>query len=422
MFRAKIVATVVLAFATAGTLVYLNLAETGRQQAQDALTQRLTVAEKAVLKSRQLSAYATLAKARQVARWPQIARVLAKPPESFAGEDGVVPSAADVRYEIHRLMNEEVLVWNARFNALASGKLEPTADLHDLRRARPDVFAVVDTKGIGVAKGNDAGWYGSKAANLGAAHPVLLTAAQKGQAFLDVWLLKGAPTLVGVAPVKLGEQVVGAVVLGYQLTDSEAKADKALTGMDVAYFLGARVGKSSSLSPKAEKEVAQAVATQQLFAKSGAQQLTIGGAAHLARVGRVGGFASAKDVGYVVLGNLDNTLAQAESPLSIVLLACGLACLLCIGLVLLFIQQFIKPFERIDQGVMELISGNADSWFDGQGKTLAGTMSQNLNILVCILTGRPLPDDPDGSALAEAMQRIERGSTEVRPMQPPGGG
>lgn len=420
MFRIKVVTTLVLAFAAVGAFVYLDLAETARTQAEEALNQRLTVAEQAVLKSRQLSAYATLAKARQVARWPQIARVLAKPPESFAGEDGVVPSADDVRYEIHRLMNEEVGVWTARFSALASGKIAPSADLHDVRRARPDLFAVVDAKGIGVAKANDAAWYGPKVANLGAAHASLLNAAGKGEAFLDVWLLKGAPILVGVAPVKHGERVVGAVVLGYQLTDSEAKADKTLTGMDVAYFLGDRVGKSSSLTPRAEKDVAQAVATDRLFEKRGAQRMTVEGATHLARIGRVDGFASAKDVGYIVIGNLDAALNQAQAPLGTVLLACGLACLLCIGLVLLFFQQFIKPFERIDQGVMELISGNRDFWFEGQGKDRAGTLAQNLNILVCILTGRPLPDDPDGSALAQAMERIERGSLGAQGVPPPG--
>ncbi|MGK0359671.1 MAG: hypothetical protein ACI9U2_001977, partial [Bradymonadia bacterium] len=79
------------------------------------------------------------------------------------------------------------------------------------------------------------------------------------------------------------------------------------------------------------------------------------------------------------------------------------------------------PFEDMDEGVMELISGNRDYWFESKrgGLGLSNTMGQNLNILVCILAGRPVPDYESGSDLAAAMLRFEQVSAAARPIAPP---
>lgn len=423
MFRAKLAGSLLLAFIGVGSVIYINLADSTLNRERAQVEARLNTAEKAVSKSRQLSAHAALAKAHQVAQWPPMARILTRTPESFAGEDGIAPSAGEVMLQVHRQMNEEIFVWTARFKALADGKIDATANLHDLLQARPDYFAVVDAAGIGVARVGDVAWYGPEVANLATAHPGLLNASARGAAFLDVWQVSNAPMLVAVAPVRQGERAVGAVVLGYQLTESEAKADKAAVAADVAYFVGGRIQRSSSLSPKRERELAEQVSTAGLLKSTGrgSQTVTLGGTRHLVRVGRMSGFQSAQDIGFLVLADLDGAIAQAQAPLSIILVACGLGFVLCLGLAMFFFQQFVKPFERMDQGVMELISGNRDHWFELRGKGLSSTMGQNLNILVCILTGRPLPDDEAGSELAAAMQRIERNSAGLQPVRPPEG-
>lgn len=421
MFRAKLVASLLLVFVAVGAIVYVNLTDAARASARQQLEARLTSAREAVLTRRQLNRYAALAKARQVAAWPQIGRVLGRTPASFAGEDGVAPAPDEVRYQIHRLMNEEVLVWRARFEALEKGRIEASAALHDLRRGRPDFFAVVDPKGVGVAKAGDPAWFGADGGDLVKAHPVLAQRLADGAAFLDVWLIKNTPMQIAVAPVRQGEHVVGAVVLGFSLTDSEAKIDKQRVGVDVAYFMGTRVSQSSSLSPDQERLVAAAVERQRLHTQKGrsAVELELNTRRHLAQIAPVEGNASAQAIGILVLADLDAALETALAPFDIVLLASALGFVLCLGLLLVFFQQFIRPFERIDRGILELISGNRDYWFTGKGKDLPGTMAQNLNVLVCILTGRPLPDDEQGSQLAQALERIERQSAEMRPMAPP---
>lgn len=423
MFRAKLAGSLLLVFIGVGSVIYVNLADATLNRARAQVEARLNSAEKAVFKSRQLSAHAALAKAHQVAHWPQMARILTRTPESFAGEDGIAPSAGEVMLQVHRQMNEEIFVWTARFKALAEGKIEPTAELHDLQTARPDYFAVVDAAGIGVARVGDDAWYGPEAASLAVQHPGLLSAAAKGKAFLDVWQVNNAPMLVAVAPVRQGERAVGAVVLGYQLTDSEAKSDKAAVAVDVAYFVGDRIQRSSSLSPKSERELAALAGTAKLLTPTtrSTQTIVIGGKQHLVRLGRLSGFQSDQSIGFLVLTDVDAAIHAAQGPLNIIFLACGLGFVLCLGLALLFFRQFVKPFEDMDEGVMELISGNRDYWFEskGGGKGLSSTMGQNLNILVCILTGRPLPDDESGSELAAAMQRIEQVSASAKPIQPP---
>lgn len=422
MFRAKLALSLLLVFVASGAFVFVDLTEAATDTARARLEARLTAAREAVLTRRLLNRYAALDKARQVAAWPQIGRALVRTPASFAGEDGVAPGPDEVRYQIHRLINEEVAVWRARFDALATGRLAPSGALHDLRVTRPDFFAVVDPQGIGVAKAGDLAWFGPKDADLAAAHPPLAAHLADGQSFLDVWLINGAPVEIAVAPVRQGEQVVGGVVLGFSLTDSEAKADKARTGVDVAYFVGAQVSQSSSLGPGLERQVAAAVERERLHTppSRGAQALEIdlGGHRHLVQVARVDGNPSAEAVGFLVLGDLDAALAAAQDPLDVVILASALGFVLCLGLLLVFFQQFVRPFERIDRGIMEQISGNRDHWFAGTGKDLPGTMAQNLNILVCILTGRPLPDE-QGSQLADALERIDRASVEARPVAPP---
>ena len=425
MFRAKLAGSLLLAFIGVGSVIYINLADSTLNRARAQVEARLSSAEKAVSKSRQLSAHATLAKAHQVAQWPQMARILTRTPESFAGEDGIAPPPGDVMLQVHRQMNEEIFVWTARFKALAEGKIDPTADLHDLQQARPDYLAVVDAAGIGVANVADPAWYGPEAANLAATHPGLLEACAKGKAFLDVWQVKNAPMLVAVAPVRQGGRAVGAVVLGYQLTDSEAKADKAAVAVDVAYFVGDRIQRSSSLSPKSERELAKLAGGAGLLTPKdrASQEITLAGTRHLVRLGRLTGFQSAQNIGFLVLTDLDAAITASQAPLNIIFIACGLGFFLCLGLAMAFFRQFVKPFETMDEGVMELISGNRDYWFEskGRGKSLSSTMGQNLNILVCILTGRPLPDDETGSELAAAMQRIEKVSASAQPIQPPSG-
>lgn len=400
MFRIKVAASLFLVFAAVGSVIYVNMAEAVEATARERVEQRLHIARKSLTRIRGLNDFAVVAKAAQVAAWPQLAQVLTRSPESFADEEGNLPDPDEFSYQVHRLMNAEVLAWKTRFEGLESGKVAATDALADYRKEKPDLFAVVDARGIGVAKASDLAWYGAEVADLRKDHPILGEAVEKGRTLKDIWLVKGAPMTVAAAPVRSGDRVVGAVVLGYRLTDAEARRDKGLVDADVAYFIGERLSQSSSLNATAEDALQKVVAEQKLYADHDPRttvRFELRGQEHLAFAGPLPGYASAKNVGYVILANLDQAVADAREVLIVIPVAALLGFVLCLGLVLVFFQRFMQPFEEIDQGVLEIINGNMDYWFEIKGKELPGTMSQNLNIMVCQLSGRPLPEDDDAT-------------------------
>ncbi|MCA9559314.1 MAG: hypothetical protein KC583_12210 [Myxococcales bacterium] len=133
MFRIKVAASLFLVFAAVGSVIYVNMAEAVEATARERVEQRLHIARKSLTRIRGLNDFAVVAKAAQVAAWPQLAQVLTRSPESFADEEGNLPDPDEFSYQVHRLMNAEVLAWKTRFEGLESGKLFVTVP----RPARP---------------------------------------------------------------------------------------------------------------------------------------------------------------------------------------------------------------------------------------------------------------------------------------------
>ncbi|MEZ4475287.1 MAG: hypothetical protein R3F60_31730 [bacterium] len=136
MFQLKAAVALALVFGVAGGILYLQLDEAFRLTARERIEQRLAVARRSLGQARELEDHALAARAQHVAASPGLAQALAHPAEDFPGEDGSLPSPDEHRYQIHRLMNDELKTWKARFAALADGKA-PAEGLRDLRTAVP---------------------------------------------------------------------------------------------------------------------------------------------------------------------------------------------------------------------------------------------------------------------------------------------
>ncbi|MCB9548458.1 MAG: hypothetical protein H6706_21835 [Myxococcales bacterium] len=400
MFQLKVAVALALVFGVAGGVLYLQLDEAFRQTARERLEQRLSVARRSLGQARQLEDHALVARAEHVAATPGIAAALARPIEAYVAEDGSLPSADEYRYQIHRLMNDELRTWKTRFAAVADGKAAADG-LRDLRTAAPDFLAVVDAEGIGVAQAADPAWFGVQGANVAAEQPALKPALGRATASMDVWTMKDAPMEVAVAPIRQGEKTLGAVIVGYRMTFAAARRGKSLVDTEVAWFVGPRVSQSSSLDPDREVALQKVVADQKLHTVEGdpgVLELTVAGHRFLARLGQASGYQTAREVGYIALLDLDAALTEARQPLVLIPLVCGLGFVLALALVLFFFQRFLKPFGALEAGILDIIHGNHEHWFDLKGKSLPAVMSHNLNIMVCHLTGRPLPDDEEPGA------------------------
>ena len=53
------------------------------------------------------------------------------------------------------------------------------------------------------------------------------------------------------------------------------------------------------------------------------------------------------------------------------------------------------PFKELEAGIMQLIDLDLNYWFEMEDNGVTGRLSDNLNIMVCKLTGRPLPEEEE---------------------------
>lgn len=396
MFPSKVGGALFAVFAAVAAILFFHLKDEITQRTEADLGDRLRIAQRAVEGARRLNDFALAARTGEVAGTAAIAQALATPRDSLKNAEGQPLSDDDFRYEIHKLMNEQVAQWQGRFTALADGKAEARPVPADWRREKPDLFLVLDKAGVGVARPDDKAWFGPSEADVAKDFPVVKQVIESGTAQNDIWVIKESAMNVAIAPVRSGDAVVGATVLGFRLTDAEAKRDQA-AGYEVAYFLGDRIRKSSTVDTAQETELSKIVGEKKLYDDAGRQtvEFTLGGQRHVALVGKLTGHPSAPQAGFLVFTSADAALARALEGIGLIPLLCLAGLLLCAGLVMVFFRQFIKPFEEIDQGVVEIINGNLDRWFEGPPQHPAATMSQNLNVMVCQLSGRPLPEDEE---------------------------
>ena len=405
MFQSKATGALLTLFALVSVMSYLQLSNAQEEQAVADATERLRIAHRAAGQGRALNDFALAARAAQIAASPGIANALTAPLAQFNSPEGKPPTEDDYRYGIHKLMNEEVAVFAAQFASLADGKAAARNVSADWRREKPDLFYVVNADGIGVARPDDKAWYGIKEGNVVGEHPALSAALASDKGSIDLWLVKDVPTVVAIEPVRAAGAVVGAVVLGYRLTDSEAKKDQG-PGVEVAYFIGDRIRQSSSVDTGRESALSAVFKAGKLYElKSSARDLvtfTLAGPEYMGFIGRISETASAKNAGYIVFANRDAVVSKATAMVPMIAFVFFITGLLALAIVIFFFRIYNKPYEDIDQGILEIINGNLDRWFELTGTHPAAHTSQNLNIMVCQLTGRPLPDEEETSTPGRA--------------------
>lgn len=421
MFRIQVALTLFLAFAATAGAVYFQVDGALSTQAKAGLEGRLHAARAAVVRTQRLNDYRMAALAEQIADAPKVAAQLARRPESLADAEGNAPDMETFRYEIHKRMNEEVQVWRLQLEAVAAGTATPPAGAAGARIEAPDWFVVVDAAGVGVSSASDKAWYGpcdagaDKAcdSDLAKAQPAIKAVIEQGTILADVWMVKGSPMIVGAAPVKAGETIVGAVVVGQRLTEAEARRQSALVGTQVAHFRGKTFTQSTSLSSDLEPQLSAAFDAAGILggkATNGNVEVMLAGRRWLAAVDYLDGYPSAPDTGVAVLIDAQKVYDEAQAVLMWIPLAALAGFVICLLAFIAFFRRFVKPFEEVDRGVMELINGDPKApeyWFDVPGSSLASTMSQNLNILVCNLSGRPLPEDLEEQARAKVGEATE---------------
>ncbi len=206
---------------------------------------------------------------------------------------------------------------------------------------------------------------------------------------------------VAVAPVIVGEQIRGGLLVGFVLADSAARSDAQRVGVEVGYLF--RDGESCmvqslTVGQQREKEQLRTWCNQRglqnLLRGRQTVRLTLGDDEFLAISIPMPGAYSVGNAGAVVLRSITAAREPANDVVLPVLLVTLLGLLLVVGVNLYVAMYIEKPIEQIEDGLLQIINGNREHRINVEHAELGGIVYR-VNQLVSELTG---VDEGDGSS------------------------
>ncbi len=276
---------------------------------------------------------------------------------------------------------------------------------------RPDVLIVMDERGTGLANTRDPAW--SDKRDFGRSVAVYDEAMRSGVG-QDIMLMGLANTyhFITVVPVTWKRQHVGAILAGVEIDSPLLRELASTLGMDVAFLLKGKVVQAYRQRNAFKNFLDRVVAKvgHEMPARSTSLQVRddhyAGVAFYYERGARAldPGAARSKpreiDHLQVVLA-LDEMAALEGLRTVQALIPVATALLFFVGvfLLLFFVRQYTKPFEAIDSGIHEVIAGNYDHRFTVDShEELPRAIAQNLNLMVALLTGKPIEEESEDAA------------------------
>lgn len=271
-------------------------------------------------------------------------------------------------------------------------------------------------------------------------YPALGLALGARQITAEVWDYENVgPMRVAVAPVVDPDldQVVGAVIVAYSITATQAREQQKLLGAHVAYFLGDRVN-ASSFGQKGDQATEQAqalagvlfgkgMAKDALDSMTGASQdalIELDGESYWAAALRLPRFSTQPlpddypkiTSGAMVMMSVDEEMASVGSvKLAILLVGLGSLVVALLGMYLTA-RQILGPLDEIELGINDIINGNLERSFRPVNSDLDG-LANALNVMLARLLGRPEPGDEEyddeGNVIRPQALSIDGGAGEA---------
>lgn len=393
MSRPVIGAVVAILIAALTAVAYFITSSTLEERTKRDLKVRVEKAQELLVQNSSLEMLGLLKRTEALSRDPDLVKAL-------VGGSGPNSQYAETAYQ--------------RFRAqLASGE------------ARPDVMAVTDDSGrlVALVSGDrpvtspipDTYLKGDTIK-----YPALARAlSDRNLITSEVWDYENlGPMKVGVAPIwdEETETVVGAVLLAYAMSATEAKQQQRLLGTNVAYFYGDRVT-ASSFGPGADGQGnANAGALSKALADKGMGKevlegetglsdlhaVSIGGEEYWVTAGRLPRFSTqpfpddypGSRAGAMVMLSLDDALAPLSTVrMAFLLVGIGAIIIALLGMYITA-RRILGPLDEIETGVNDIINGNLERTFRPVGSDLDG-LANALNVLLARLLGRPEPGEEE---------------------------
>jgi len=152
-------------------------------------------------------------------------------------------------------------------------------------------------------------------------------------------------------------------------------------------------------------------------AKSDLFHLTLDGREYAAVAAPLQGNAFDKTSGVVVLSSISDQLDSVSGAGAKVIGFGLLAILVAVAASVMTAVRFIKPLDKIELGVAEIINGNIDYTFKPVGPDFEG-LSNGLNVMLARLLGRDEPSEDDVEEEADESQRWRSDQVLVEEISP----
>jgi hypothetical protein len=282
---------------------------------------------------------------------------------------------------------------------------------------KADIVLILDSAGKVVARDlNVNAMYGE---DLRSKYPAVALAL-RGEATKDVWTFGGRMTRVAVAPIIHPDgSTKGALLVGYVIDARDAQLKRDLLGCEVGYFHDGKMATSSFVSEgagdsaKEDGNKTQALNTilfqgpekwgQHAVTKGAPTDLfhmSLDGREYAAVAAPLQGNAFSKTSGVIVLKSVSD-LVEPVNDVGFKILGFGvLAIIVALGASVMTALRFIKPLDKIELGVAEIINGNIDYMFKPVGQDFEG-LSNALNVMLARFLGRDEPNEEEGEDEAD---------------------
>ncbi|MCX5747938.1 MAG: hypothetical protein NT062_36200 [Proteobacteria bacterium] len=220
--------------------------------------------------------------------------------------------------------------------------------------------------------------------------------------------------------------IVGAIVVAYAQTSTEAQRDRGLLGTEIAYFDGNKVAASSFTKGNAKDEDTQRAQAlnASLASLKDKQTITVGDKTYIAAAVTMPRKATQKlpdnypkvSAGAVVMAPVLPASSAAAVKMSILMVGIGALVFAVLGIYLSH-RRLIAQVDQIEQGVNDIINGNVDRTFRPVGEELDG-LANGLNVMLARLLGRPEPGDEEfdeeGNPIVPGRVEFEEGDEQSR--------
>ncbi len=262
----------------------------------------------------------------------------------------------------------------------------------------PELVAITDRNGLVISRDVDPN-----------AEPVGLNLAEQynsvqralqGNAVRDIWYWNNFLLDVALAPIQNRGNVEGVLLVGYDISNGVAQADREMFGFEVAYLLQEEVQEeqrwnlhsASIAAGRGRNALRQQIDSQQarLVESINSREpvflhFDIAGEPHIGLGGILSSTGASVPAGYLLMASVKDVRAPAQEAILVFFFALGgLVLVVAVGFFLGW--HFLTPIEQIEEGVLRVINGDLEHRFEVQSSEFGG-LAYRVNQLVAELTG-----------------------------------